>query len=155
MTQDSPDAEEGTGPRGMFDGLEVVRLRIGMMREMRRYPAQFGTDYAPSCCVKRSYAGLLSWSIVTGSGRTALVRNGKATQRASQTQQMAFCALCDPCIPYGVIRFQHRRKINCGSPSQALAPYFFRFLWCRRIGMMPTDHLFPRGARQQCATANQ
>ena len=72
MTQDSPDAEEGTGPRGMFDGLEVVRLRIGMMREMRRYPAQFGTDYAPSCCVKRSYAGLLSWSIVTGSGRTAL-----------------------------------------------------------------------------------
>jgi hypothetical protein len=64
-------------------------------------------------------------------------------------------ALCDPCIPHGVIRFQHRRKINCGSPSQALTPYFFRFLWCRRIGMMPTDHLFPRGARQQCATANQ
>src|SRR6266478_5484161 len=43
-------------------------------------------------------------------------------------------ALCDPCIPHGVIRFQHRRKINCGSPSQALTPYFFRFLWCRRIG---------------------
>src|SRR6202158_3443666 len=21
-----------------------------------------------------------------------------------------------------------------------------RFFWCRRIGMMPTDHLFPKGA---------
>src|ERR1700730_9984751 len=46
-----------------------------------------------------------------------------------------------PARPHGVIRFQHRRKINCGSPSQALTPYFSGFLWCRRIGMLPTDPL--------------
>src|SRR6266851_6323800 len=51
-----------------------------------------------------------------------------------------------PARPHGVIRFQHRRKINCGSPSQALTPYFSGFFWCRRIGMMPTEHLFPKGA---------
>ena len=70
-----------------------------------------------------------------------------------------------PARPHGVIRFQHRRKINCGSysehtcahseledsqvlfgpPSQALTSYFPGFLWCRRIGMLPTDHLFRKG----------
>jgi hypothetical protein len=48
--------------------------------------------------------------------------------------------------PHGVIRFQHRRKISCVSPSQALRPYLSGFFWCRRIGMMPTDHLFRKGA---------
>ena len=43
-------------------------------------------------------------------------------------------ALCDPCIPHGVIRFQHRRKINCGSPSRVLTPYFSVFL-------VPTNQL--------------
>jgi len=32
-----------------------------------------------------------------------------------------------PARPHGVIRFQHRRKINRGSPSQALTPYFSGF----------------------------
>jgi hypothetical protein len=50
-----------------------------------------------------------------------------------------------PARPHGVIRFQHLLKINCGSPSQALIPYFSGFFWCRRIGMMPTDHLFRKG----------
>src|SRR6266851_2423326 len=51
-----------------------------------------------------------------------------------------------PARPHGVIRFQHRPKIHSGSPSQALTPYFSGFLWCRRIGMLPTDHLFRKGA---------
>ena len=29
------------------------------------------------------------------------------------------------------------------------------FFGVEESAMMPTDHLFPRGARQQCATANQ
>jgi hypothetical protein len=50
-----------------------------------------------------------------------------------------------PARPHSVIRFQHRRKINCGSPSQALTPHFSGFFGVDESGMMPTDHPFPKG----------
>jgi len=101
---------------------------------MRRYPAQFGTDYAPSCCVKRSYAGLLSWSIVTGSGRTALVRNGKATHRASSDSANGLLRSMRSVHTVWCDQISTPAENQLRFTSQALAPYFFRFLWCRRIG---------------------